>query len=127
MGQLRQNTRFRVAYDSLHGTRLYEYFKERYDAENFKAGWLHDAIKASASVQYTPNPMSELAIWGPCVEMPAFRIHRSDGTSYVTNMSVSTTLKVACDYFMPNGVGVKFTEEVNGKEYSWTVTKVEAL
>lgn len=32
--------------------------------------------------------------------LPAYRVHRDDGTSYVTSMAIGITLEMARDYFL---------------------------
>lgn len=54
--------------------------------------------------------------------LPAFRVTRSDGTSYITSMSHGITLAEARAYF----VGQHFTDEdASGKETAWTAVAVE--
>lgn len=56
-------------------------------------------------------------------ELPAFRVHLDDGTSYVTSMARGVTLADARDYF----VGSVQTEEneETGKEIRRIVSSVE--
>lgn len=58
-------------------------------------------------------------------EMPAFRVHLDDGTSYVTSMARGVTLADACAYF----IGSVQTEEnfETGAEIRRIVSRVESL
>lgn len=57
--------------------------------------------------------------------LPAFRIHRNDGTSFVTSMALGTTLRDAEAYYM----GKTFTDEdpATGKETRWCCVEVEVV
>lgn len=57
--------------------------------------------------------------------LPAFRIHRNNGTSYVTSMALGTTLLDAQAHFL----GVTFTEEdpATGTETRWQCVEVEPV
>jgi len=58
----------------------------------------------------------------PVQELPAFKVTRSDGSSYVTSMAIGVTLKEARNYF----IGATFCDEdSSGKEHHWTATAVE--
>ena len=56
--------------------------------------------------------------------LPAFKVTRDDGNSYVTSMAIGTTLESARKYF----IGALFTDEdcETGKEHHWTAIAVEA-
>lgn len=57
--------------------------------------------------------------------LAAYRVHRSDGTSYVTNMAAAVTLADARAYFL----GKTFTDECpeTGRETTWRCVGVTEL
>jgi hypothetical protein len=55
--------------------------------------------------------------------LPAYRITRSDGSSYITSMSSHVTLETARNYFL--GTRQVVEDEATGKETRLTVTQVD--
>jgi len=55
--------------------------------------------------------------------LPAFRIHRNNGTSFVTSMALGTTLLDAEAHYL----GKTFTDDDDGKEKRWCCVEVEPV
>jgi hypothetical protein len=55
--------------------------------------------------------------------MPAFKVHLSNGNSYVTQMAIGTTLAAAIHYFL----GKWFNHGQGGEDLMLKVTKVEKV
>ena len=58
--------------------------------------------------------------------LPAFRITRNDGTSYITSMAADVTMKDARQYFTIGSIQVD-EDPLTGKEIFRTITAVEQV
>ncbi len=117
--QLTNKTKYRLRFKVGDGPYRTEYFEDRYSVTNFVMGLL-PVVRLTAVTDYSETPTADTK-WGVPPEMPAFRVHKDDGTNYITSMAMGTTLEQARAYF----VGQRQT---NSDETTFTtVTSVEQV